>query len=126
MDSDHSTGLQYPTFEQLGPDSFPSGVRFKIYLEWFMSVKLNVGIAAYSVVHFYDEKVFLNGVVSSEFKWMPSLKDAWCREYVLWNQHSFFCLLPCIGDHKKVESEVLGATGGVEEDPVLLTEGEDG
>ncbi|XP_015765572.1 PREDICTED: sterile alpha motif domain-containing protein 9-like isoform X2 [Acropora digitifera] len=29
------------------------------------------------------------------------------------------------GDHKKVESEVLGATGGVEEDPVLLTEGED-
>ena len=57
---------------------------------------------------------------------MPSLKHAWCREYVLWNQHSFFCLLPCIGDHKKVESEVQGATGGVEEDPVLLTEGEDG
>ena len=57
---------------------------------------------------------------------MPSLKHAWCREYVLWNQHWFFCLLPCIGDHKIVESEVQGATGGVEEDPVLLTEGEDG
>lgn len=33
-----------------------------------------------------------------------------------------FFLLPCIGDHKKVESEVQGATGGIEEDPVLLTE----
>lgn len=34
--------------------------------------------------------------------------------------------MPCIGDHKKVESEVEGATAGVDVDPVLLTEGEDG
>ena len=33
-----------------------------------MNVKLNAGVAACDVVHFYDEKVFLNGVVSSEFK----------------------------------------------------------
>ena len=43
-----------------------------------------------------------------------------------WYQHSFFPLLPCIGDPKKVESELQGATGGVEGDPVLLTAGEDG
>ena len=30
MDSDYSIGLHDPTFEQLGPDSCPSGVRFKI------------------------------------------------------------------------------------------------
>lgn len=57
---------------------------------------------------------------------MLSLKYAWCREYVQWYQHSFFRLLPCIGDPKKVESEVQGATGGVEGDPVLLTAVEDG
>ena len=33
-----------------------------------MNVKLNAGIAACRLVHFYDEKVLLNGVVSSEFK----------------------------------------------------------
>ena len=43
-----------------------------------------------------------------------------------WYQHSFFRLLLCIGDPKKVKSEVEGATGGVEVDPVLQTAGEDG
>ena len=43
-----------------------------------------------------------------------------------WYQHSFFRLLLCIGDPKKVKNEVEGATGGVEVDPVLQTAGEDG
>ena len=57
---------------------------------------------------------------------MPSVKSAWCGEYLQCYQHSFFRMLPCIGDPKKVENEVQGAIGGVEGDPVLLTAVEDG
>ena len=47
LDSDYSTGLHYPTFEQLGPDSCPLRVRFKIYLESFINVEFNAGGAAW-------------------------------------------------------------------------------